>query len=68
MGLFGNDRKRAAEKYAGRESATDRATRKRREAYWRTGVRQADRQGQKWEDADRAADRRGGIRLTNWRR
>ncbi|MFD4788256.1 hypothetical protein ACFWN1_14595 [Streptomyces sp. NPDC058459] len=26
----------------------------------------AAREGQKWEDQDRARDRRGGIRLTRW--
>lgn len=58
--LLGNDRERAADRYAGRESATDRAARKRREKYHRKGVARAARQGQAWEDRDRAQDRRGG--------
>jgi hypothetical protein len=32
-----------------------------------SGARRADRQGQAWEDADRARDRKGD-RLTLWRR
>jgi hypothetical protein len=57
--LFGNDRKLAATKYAGRESATDRAARKRRESYHRNGIQRAAREGQAWEDRDRQQDRKG---------
>ena len=57
--LFGgNDRQLAATKYAGRESATDRAARKRRENY-RRNVTKAARAGQAWEDRDRQQDRKG---------
>ncbi|MFE2353452.1 hypothetical protein [Streptomyces parvulus] len=56
--LLGNDQQRAA-KYAGRESASDRAARKRRESY-RRNVAKTARQGQAWEDRDRANERRGG--------
>lgn len=31
-----------------------------------SGARRADRKGQAWEDADRAAERRGGWRRTTW--
>jgi hypothetical protein len=58
--LFGDDQQRAADRYADRESATDRAARKRREKYHRKGVARAAAQGQAWEDRDRAGDRRGG--------
>ncbi len=57
--LLGNDHERAAAKYAGRESASDRAARKRRESYHRKGVKRAAREGQAWEDRDRQQDRRG---------
>jgi hypothetical protein len=40
--LFGNDRERAETKYAGRESATDRAARKRREKYRARVIRDGD--------------------------
>ncbi|WP_445524779.1 hypothetical protein [Streptomyces cyslabdanicus] len=49
----GNDRALAAEKYAGRESATARATRKRHEGHRRTGVNRAAQQGERWEQKDR---------------
>ncbi|MFE9125042.1 hypothetical protein ACFYOF_06400 [Streptomyces sp. NPDC007148] len=57
-----NDRQLAQTRYAGRESATDRAARverKRREDQRRNHHRQAakaDREGQRWED------RRRGLR------
>ncbi|MER7801228.1 hypothetical protein ABTX71_12945 [Streptomyces parvulus] len=62
--LLGNDQQRA-ERYAGRESASDRAARKRRESY-RRNVGKAAREGQAWEDRDRARDRKGGWRHTTW--
>lgn len=31
-----------------------------------SGARDADRQGQTWEDQDRAREKRGGWRLTRW--
>lgn len=58
--LLGDDRARAAEKYAGRESASEKAARKRRESYHRRGVQNAARKGQAWEERDRAQDRKGG--------
>jgi hypothetical protein len=54
--LLGNDRQLAATKYAGRESATDRAARSRRQGH-RRNTTQAARQGQAWEDRDRAQER-----------
>lgn len=64
MGLFswlggGNDRQLADTQYSGRESASDRAARERRASH-RRNVTQAARQGQAWEDRDRAQDRKGG--------
>jgi hypothetical protein len=56
--VLGDDRERAA-KYEGRESATDKAARRRREGHRRSTGRTAA-QGQAWEDADRQRDRRGG--------
>jgi hypothetical protein len=61
--LLGNDRDRAT-RYQGRESATDEAARKRREGHRRSISRTAA-QGDAWEDADRARDRRG-TRITRW--
>lgn len=58
--LFGNDHQRAATRYEGRESASASASRTRREGHRRSGARRAARQGQAWEDADRARDRKGG--------
>jgi hypothetical protein len=57
MGLFswlagGNDRQLAETTYAGRESATDRAARKRRENHHRNAAK-ADRKAQAWEARDR---------------
>lgn len=57
--LLGDDRERAATKYAGRESASDRAARKRRESYHRKGVQRAADQGEAWLARDRAQDRKG---------
>ncbi|MFC7983827.1 hypothetical protein [Streptomyces sp. NPDC057336] len=57
--LLGNDQQRAETRYAGRESATDRAARKRREGHRRSTTKTA-REGQAWEDRDRAGERRGG--------
>ncbi|MFI1165617.1 hypothetical protein ACH4UM_18880 [Streptomyces sp. NPDC020801] len=51
--LLGNDHQRAATKYAGRESATDRAARQRRENHRRRGIAKAARQAEKWEQQDR---------------
>lgn len=53
----GNDRQLAETKYAGRESATDRATRQRRTSHRRSVLGTA-RQGQAWEDTDREQERR----------
>jgi hypothetical protein len=33
-----------------------------------SGARAADRQGEAWEDQDRANEKRGGWRLTRWTR
>lgn len=57
--LFGNDHERAATRYAGQESASQRASRQRREGH-RRNVTRAAREGQAWEDRDRQQDRRGG--------
>ncbi|MFI8300012.1 hypothetical protein ACIGCZ_29210 [Streptomyces nigra] len=53
--LFGNDHERAASKYAGRESATDRAARSRRQGHQRNATKAA-RQGQAWEDNGRSRE------------
>ncbi|MFF4672382.1 hypothetical protein ACFY1C_21400 [Streptomyces sp. NPDC001279] len=59
FGLIGNDRAMAESTYNGRESASEKAARKRREGHHR-GARTADRKGQAWEDAERTRqDRRG---------
>ncbi|MEU6597882.1 hypothetical protein [Streptomyces flaveolus] len=55
--LLGNDFERAA-KYEGRESASDRAARQRRQGHRRSTGRAAA-QGQAWEDRDRQQDKRG---------
>ncbi|WP_020116796.1 hypothetical protein [Streptomyces canus] len=61
--LFGgNDHQLAAERYAGRESASDEAARKRRERH-QTKAAKAARQGQRWEDSDR---QRGNGKPTGW--
>ncbi len=56
--VLGNDHERA-ERYEGRESASEAAARKRREGH-RRNLTTTARQGQAWEDADRQRDRRGG--------
>ncbi|MEV8432015.1 hypothetical protein ACWHLZ_27985 [Streptomyces chartreusis] len=63
--LLGNDRERAETKYAGRESASEKAARRRRASQQR-GVAKAAAEGEKWERKDRARDRRG-ERHTDWR-
>lgn len=64
--LFGgNDRQLAATKYAGRESASAEASRRRREGH-RRSIREAADAGEAWEQADRRRDRRGGWRRTDW--
>jgi len=50
-----DDRALAARKYSGRESATDTASRQRRQGHRRAATATA-RQGQAWEDADRARE------------
>jgi hypothetical protein len=55
---FGNDRKLAATKYAGRQSATDAAAEQRRRGHRRSISRTAAA-GQAWEDRDRQQDRKG---------
>lgn len=64
MGLFSNlfgngDRQLAETKYAGRESASEQAGRRRREGH-RRNLTATARQGQAWEDRDRQQERRGG--------
>ncbi|MFB7918091.1 hypothetical protein [Streptomyces sp. NPDC056061] len=59
FGLIGNDQKLAAQEYSGRESASEKAARKRREGH-RRNLTQTARQGQAWEDAERARQDRGG--------
>ncbi|MEU3507652.1 hypothetical protein ABZ733_06950 [Streptomyces longwoodensis] len=57
--LLGNDRERAASpRYAGRESATDRAARKRREGHHRRGADRAAAKGQAWEEREHQRLRR----------
>lgn len=51
--LPGNDHALAEERYADRESASDRASRKRRESYHRHGVTRAEKAARKWEATDR---------------
>ncbi|WP_328425989.1 hypothetical protein [Streptomyces sp. NBC_00443] len=53
--LFGNDHERAATRYAGRESASAAAARKRREGHRRNATKAA-RKGQAWEDNGRAQE------------
>lgn len=60
MGLLswlvgGNDRELAETRYAGRESASARAARKRRAKYHRN-VTKTDRKGQAWEDKSRSRE------------
>lgn len=52
----GADRELAETKYAGRESASDRAARARRTGHRRSALDTA-RAGQAWDDADRADER-----------
>ncbi|MGW7007217.1 hypothetical protein ACWGCW_31535 [Streptomyces sp. NPDC054933] len=58
FGLIGNDKQMAATAYNEQESASDKAARKRREGHRRSVVKVA-RQGQAWEDAERARQDRG---------
>ncbi|MFE7111115.1 hypothetical protein ACFU98_42840 [Streptomyces sp. NPDC057575] len=58
FGLIGNDQK-LAQQYSDRESASDKASRKRRESHHRN-ARAADRQGQAWEASERSRQDRGG--------
>ncbi|MER6501600.1 hypothetical protein ABT218_19930 [Streptomyces sp. NPDC001455] len=58
FGLIGNDRQ-LAQQYSGRESASEKAARKRREGHRRNAAA-ADRQGQAWEDTQRVRQDRGG--------
>ncbi|MGW3274839.1 hypothetical protein ACWDFH_25710 [Streptomyces kronopolitis] len=63
FGVVGNDRTLASTTYSGRESASERAARRRRQGHHRSAVA-ADRQGQAWADAERARQDRGSW----WRR
>ncbi|MGW1609431.1 hypothetical protein ACWCQZ_08535 [Streptomyces sp. NPDC002285] len=51
----GNDHELAKTQYEGRESASDRAARKRRESH-RRNVTKTDRKGQAWEDKGRSRE------------
>lgn len=69
FGFLGNDKAMAADKYAGRQSASDRAARKaaaktaqRQTRHKRTGATRAARHGQAWEDNDRMRERYGRRR------
>lgn len=55
MGIFSrrSDAEIAATKYEGRESATDEASRKRREGHRSKGIARATAEGEAWEDRDR---------------
>lgn len=64
MGLFswlggGDDRQLADTQYSGRESASDKATRKRREGH-RSSIAKTAAKGERWEQQDRR--RFGGRR------
>ncbi|MGV9315185.1 hypothetical protein ACWDR0_23825 [Streptomyces sp. NPDC003691] len=61
FGLIGNDRRMAASTYSDRESASERASRRRRAAHHRA-AKTADRQGQAWEDTERRRQDRGRNR------
>lgn len=65
MGLFSrrSDRELAETKYAGRQSASERAAQQRRQSHRRRGAQQAAEQGQAWEDRDR---RRRGTSFWSW--
>jgi hypothetical protein len=54
----GNDHELAATQYAGRESASDEAARKRRERH-RRSIAKTSARGQAWQAKDRAQDRKG---------
>ncbi|WP_228976671.1 hypothetical protein [Streptomyces sp. DH12] len=54
----GHDRQLAATTYAGCESATERAARKRRTTHRTSGADKAAARGQAWEEADRNRERR----------
>ncbi|MEW2631623.1 hypothetical protein AB0903_08180 [Streptomyces sp. NPDC048389] len=56
--IFPDDRKLAATKYAGRESASTSSARARKLKHRARGVQEAAQQGQAWEDADRQRERR----------
>lgn len=53
----GRDHELARTRYAGRESASDQAARKRREGHRSSGAQKAAREGQEWTD-----------RRSNWAR
>jgi hypothetical protein len=53
----GRDHELARTRYAGRESASDQASRKRREGHRKNGAQKAADQGQEWFD-----------RRSNWSR
>ncbi|KIZ17359.1 hypothetical protein [Streptomyces natalensis] len=53
FGLFGNDRTLADTTYSDRESASAKAARKRLEGH-RRNLTKVARQGQAWEDSERA--------------
>lgn len=55
---FGNDRKLAETKYAGRTSASETAAQQRRQSH-RRSLGKTARAGQAWEDRDRQQDRKG---------
>ncbi|TBO60224.1 hypothetical protein EYS09_07970 [Streptomyces kasugaensis] len=59
FGLIGNDREMSDHEYTGRESATEKAARLRREGH-RRSIPAAARQGQAWEDSERARQDRKG--------
>ncbi|MER7761335.1 hypothetical protein [Streptomyces sp. NPDC097619] len=65
FGLIGNDRQMAGTTYDKRESASEKASRKRRENHRRTLTATA-REGQAWEDSERQRQDHGGRR--SWRR
>ncbi|MEU6342198.1 hypothetical protein ABZ883_14800 [Streptomyces sp. NPDC046977] len=50
--LFGRDAELAKTKYAGRESATDKAARERRTGHRNGGADRAARAGQAWTDRE----------------
>jgi hypothetical protein len=58
-----SDRELAETKYADRESASDRASRQRRQSHRTRGAQRAAQQGQAWEDRDR---QRRGTSFWTW--